>query len=161
MILLHRSVGSFRCSPGCQQSQLSPVSCSPREAEARSWWEEPGSSSPSLKRFWIAWGFQDWNSSTWRQKVAQQQHGHGLPKARRQSAEDMVWIILIQSTLQYIQLKTLCWIHTACRGPGLTWNSLSWGKAGWATLSWARALKRASLFKSNTHRREKVQLKFN
>jgi len=96
----------------CQQSQLSPVSCSPREAEARSWWEAPGSLLPSLKRFWIAWGFQDWNSSTWRQKVAQQQHGHGLPKARRQSAEDMVWIILIQSTLQYIQLKTLCWIHT-------------------------------------------------
>ena len=51
-------LGSFRCSPGCQQSQLSPVSCSPREAEARLWWEAPGSSLPSLKRFWIAWGFK-------------------------------------------------------------------------------------------------------
>ena len=48
----------MKCSPGCQQSQLSPVSCSPREAEARLWWEAPGSSLPSLKRFWIAWGFK-------------------------------------------------------------------------------------------------------
>ena len=57
--------------------------------------------------FMNSMGFQDWNSSTWRQKVAQQQHGHGLPKARRQSAEDMVWIIFIHCALQYVQLKTL------------------------------------------------------
>ena len=53
-------------------------------------------------------GFQDWNSSTLRQEVTKQQHGHGLLKARRhwQSAEDVIWIIFIQCTLQDVQLKT-------------------------------------------------------
>ena len=51
--------------------------------------------------------FHVWNSSTWRQEVTKQQHGHGLPKARRQSAEDVIGVIFIQCALQDVQLETL------------------------------------------------------
>lgn len=68
-------------------------------------------------------GFHVWNSSTWRQEVTKQQHGHGLPKARRQSTEDVIWVIFIQCALQDVQLETLLSADYVLLG--LTWKSLS------------------------------------
>ena len=50
-------------------------------------------------------GFQD--STTWRQEVTEQKHRKRLAEAGRQSTEDVVGIILIQGTFQYVQLKKL------------------------------------------------------
>ena len=50
-------------------------------------------------------GFQDF--TTWRQEVTEQKHQKGLAEAGRQSTEDVVGIILIQGTFQYVQLKKI------------------------------------------------------
>ena len=135
-------VGSFRCSPGCQQSQLSPVSCSPREAEARLWWEAPGSSLPSLKRFWIAWGFKIGIPAPGGKRWPSSNIGIVFPKPVGRAQR--IWFGSSSS-------NALCnmsnWRHcdqlnTYCMKGART--NLE-GKVGWATLSWARALKRASL----------------
>ena len=70
-------------------------------------------------------GFQDLTSSTWRQEVTKQQHGHGLPKARGQSAEDVIGVIFIQCALQdvIVQLETLLSADYVLLG--LTWKPLS------------------------------------
>ena len=50
-------------------------------------------------------GFQDF--TTWRQEVTEQKHRKRLAEAGRQSTEDVVGIILIQGTFQYVQLKKM------------------------------------------------------
>ena len=48
----------FKVSPGCQQWQLGPISCSLQAAAARWLWAAPGSLLWSLCHIWIAWGFK-------------------------------------------------------------------------------------------------------
>ena len=48
----------FKVSPGCQQWQLGPISCSRRAAAAQWLRAAPGSLLWSLCHLWIAWGFK-------------------------------------------------------------------------------------------------------